>query len=416
MGIPNSSFLFLLFFLSPAFLAESKTDPSDIKALKLLRRGLDPASITPGSCISSWNFSFDPCDAIFSQAFTCGFRCDLIDAAGFSRITEISLDHAAYAGSLSLSHLPFLDTLDVADNLLTGPIASPLSKFPRLRRLSLSANAFDGEIPASIGSLAALEELYLDHNRLRGSLPPSLAGLSLLKTMELHGNNLSGALPDLSALKSLSLLDLSDNQLSGAAGPMPESIAQISLRNNAFQQLPDGVGGMQLLQVLDLSNNRLWGGVPAALFTHPSLQQLTLSHNQLTWIEEPADSGAGSQLIALDLSYNALGGTLPDFLGRMPALSALSLESNRFTGMIPAQYAMKAVFPGEGVEAFQRLLLSGNYLFGPIPGPLLGMKPGSANVSLVDNCLWRCPRSFFFCQGGEQKPLADCKNFSPVIP
>ncbi|KAK2977037.1 hypothetical protein RJ640_007495 [Escallonia rubra] len=67
------------------------------------------------------------------------------------------------------------------------------------------------------------------------------------------------------------------------------------------------------------------------------------------------------------------------------------VDIKRYRGMIPVQYAMKTAGPGEGVSGFERLLLGGDYLFGAIPRPLLGMKPGSATVSLGDNCLYRCP-------------------------
>ncbi|CAN0919080.1 hypothetical protein LINGRAHAP2_LOCUS31248 [Linum grandiflorum] len=97
----------------------------------------------------------------------------------------------------------------------------------------------------------------------------------------------------------------------------------------------------------------------------------------------------------------------------MPKLSALSLENNKFTGVIPTQYAVKAVLPYAGVSPFARLLLGGNYLFGPIPGPLMGLQPGSSNVSLHDNCLYRCPTVLFFCQGGDQKSVTECRNFQP---
>ncbi|XP_058098689.1 receptor-like protein 43 [Magnolia sinica] len=416
---PILPFLLLLISLASELLllpGDSKTHPSDIQALKDLQQGLDSSSITPGSCISSWNFSIDPCDHIFSESFTCGFRCDT-SVSGLTRITEISLDHgAAYSGSLSLSNLPYLETLDIADNLFTGPIPSSLSNITRLRRISLSRNAFSGEIPTSIGSISSLEELYLDNNQLQGPIPESIGALQNLKRLELQANKLFGKLPDMSSLKSLYFLDMSDNRISGNLSSMPESIVEISMRNNSLEQLPDGLGNLRFLQVLDLSNNNLSGGVPAVVFNHPSLEQLTLSHNQLSSLQEPENSGAGSQLIAVDLGYNALGGLLPAFMGMMPRLSALTLESNRFTGMIPSQYALKAVVPGPGMAPFMRLLLSGNYLFGPIPSPLIGMKPGSAIVSLVDNCLMRCPESFFFCQGGKQKSFSDCRNFSPVIP
>ncbi|CAN0906486.1 Serine/threonine-protein kinase BRI1-like 1 [Linum grandiflorum] len=124
--------------------------------------------------------------------------------------------------------------------------------------------------------------------------------------------------------------------------------------------------------------------------------------------------GFRSKLIAVDLSHNDLQGLLPAFLCLMPKLSALSLEENRFTGMIPLGYAVKAAAVAVKGAAFERLLLGGNYLFGSIPEAKLGMKAGSANVSLVDNCLYRCPNHLFFCRGGGQKSLVDCKRFWPV--
>lgn len=72
----------------------------------------------------------------------------------------------------------------------------------------------------------------------------------------------------------------------------------------------------------------------------------------------------------------------------MPNLSALSLEHNKFIGMIPTQFALKVAAPGANTTSFEGLLWGSNYLFGPIPAPLMGMKPGFANVSLVDNCLY----------------------------
>jgi hypothetical protein len=65
--------------------------------------------------------------------------------------------------------------------------------------------------------------------------------------------------------------------------------------------------------------------ISSVLFDHPSLQQLTLSHNNFTSLEVPSNNGVLSRLVALDLSYNELGGLLPAFMGSMPELSALSL-------------------------------------------------------------------------------------------
>ncbi|KAJ7953076.1 Leucine-rich repeat receptor-like protein kinase [Quillaja saponaria] len=361
------SSLVLVFVIAGVLIgAESKTYWGDIEVLKELKNGFDPGSLNPGSCVSSWDFTIDPCDNLFGEKFTCGFRCDLV-VSGISRITELGLDQAGYAGSLSSIswNLPYLETLDLSSNFFSGAIPDSLSNLTRLRRLGLSRNLFTGEIPSSIGSLPNLEELYLDNNNLQGTMPASLNGLVSLKRLEIQSNKLNGTLPDLGSLRNLYYLDISDNAIVGEPpATLPSSLIQISMRNNSL-------GGTL---------------IPESFINLMSLQ---------------------SELIAIDLSNNELQGLLPSFMALMPKLSALSLENNKFTGMIPTQYALKAAVPDSGISPFARLLLGGNYLFGPIPDPLRFLKPGSANVRLVDNCLYRCPDAFFFCQGGDQKSLTE---------
>lgn len=415
-----SLLLLMLAFSQRFFLVDSTTDPGDIKVLKDLKNGLNPKSIVPGSCLSSWDFTLDPCDHVFSNHFTCGFRCDRV-VSGLFRVTEITLDQAGYSGSLTSTtwSLPYLQTLEISENSFSSSIPDSISNLTRLRRLSLSRNSLSGPIPDSLSSLSQLHELYLDNNELNGPIPLTLNKLVNLKRLEVQRNNLSGKIPNLGSLRNLNFFDASDNELSGEVPlTLPKSLVEVSVRNNNLQgNLPESLANLGYLQVLDLSHNELSGPVISVLFDHLSLQQLTLSHNNFTSLEVPSNY-VNSRLIALDLSYNELRGLLPVFIGLMPKLSALSLEHNKFTGMIPMAYAMKAaVPPGAGTTAsFQRLLLGGNYLFGLIPDALMGLKPGSVNVSLVDNCLYMCPNKFFFCQGGDQKSLVDCKNFGPVIP
>ncbi|KAK6924438.1 Leucine-rich repeat-containing N-terminal, plant-type [Dillenia turbinata] len=397
-------------------LTHSKTYLEDIQVLKDLKNSLSPSSIIPGSCLSSWDFSVDPCDNAHTEKFTCGLRCDVV-LSGSSRITEITLDQAGYSGSLSSSsswNLPYLETLDVSNNFLSNSVPDSLSNLTRLRRLSLSGNSFSGKIPTSIGSLYNLEELYLDHNEFEDRIPGSFNGLTSLKRLELQGNKLYDEFPNLGYLINLYYLDVSDNFISGEVPvkTLPWSLVEISMRNNSLEgQVPyEEVSNFGYLQVLDLSHNKLSGSIPASLFSHPSLQQLTLSFNQFSSLQVPANMGFHSELIAVDLSDNQIQGLLPAFMALLPKLSALSMENNKFTGLIPTQYALKAAVPGSGIAPLERLLLGGNYLLGPIPGPLMGLKPGSVNVNLVDNCLYRCPEIFFFCQGGGQKSLMESCN------
>ncbi|CAJ1942439.1 unnamed protein product [Sphenostylis stenocarpa] len=413
--------LFLIFSLFvTSFVTESATHWGDTQVLKELKDNLEPASVTPGSCVYSWDFSFDPCDNLFGDKFTCGFRCDAF-VSGTSRLTELTLDPAGYTGSLSATwNLPYLETLDVSNNFFSGQIPDSLSNLTRLTRLGLSKNSLTGTIPSSLSSLTNLQELYLDNNNLQGPIPVSFNALTNLKRLEMQSNKLNGVVPSLSSLKNLFHLDLSFNLFTGGLpSALPESLLQISMRNNSLSGAlePESLRNLNYLEVMDLSGNRLSGAVPFALFELPSLQQVTLSFNEFSHMEAPSHAlEMRSGVIAVDLSNNELGGFLPLFLALMPNLSSLSLENNKFGGMIPIQYALKTAFPEAGVAPLERLLLGGNYLFGGIPSPLMALEPGSANVRLVDNCLYRCPLTFFFCQGGEQKSLEECKRFSHFIP
>ncbi|GAB2224415.1 hypothetical protein Droror1_Dr00005174 [Drosera rotundifolia] len=417
MTTPPRHLLFILstiiFFLLQ--FADSKTYWKDIHVLHQLKSSIAPSTILPGSCISSWDFSLDPCDSLYSSSFTCGFTCDS------SRITEIALDQAGYSACLSSvpwSSLSSLRSLDVSGNNFSGPIPESISRLGQLQKLVLSRNSLSGPIPGSLDGLSGIQEMYLDGNGIQGAVPRSLGRLTGLQRLEIQGNKLSGEFPDVSGMTGLYFLDASDNGFSGRMPiGFPASIVEISMRNNYLEGgIPEEIGRLGYLQVLDLSNNRFAGTVPASLFAHPSLQQLTLANNRLSGVQVPIDLGTRSGLIAVDLSGNELGGLLPGFMGLMPKLSALSLENNRYIGLIPTLYGLKVAMPEPGVAPFERLLLGGNYLVGPIPGLFMGLKPGTVNVNLVDNCLFQCPAAFFFCQGGEQKPLSQCRSFAPVIP
>ncbi|KAG9137237.1 hypothetical protein Leryth_024940 [Lithospermum erythrorhizon] len=399
----------------------SETHWEDIQVLKQFKDSIDSNSIRNASCLSSWDFSVDPCDNLFGDKFTCGIRCDVV-LGSISRVTELGLEEASYSGSLSSVdwNLPYLETLDLTGNYVHGWVPDSFSNLTRLKKLRVSGNSLTGSIPESLGLVSGLEELSLDNNFLVGIVPLALNGLNNLKRLELQGNKLSGLFPDLSKLGELSYLYASDNAFSGQLPEhFPGGLIEFSMRNNRFEgNIPAKLIELANLQVLDLSHNRLSGSVPATLFTHPTLQQLTLSDNQFGSVQDPvtASSVLNSQLIALDLSNNAIFGLLPEFMGSMPQLSVLSLENNKFSGFIPALYVMRVFLPGEGLARLERLLLGGNYIYGAIPSPWLDLEAGSVKVRLGNNCFYRCPLRYFLCEGGVQKSINDCKEFGPIIP
>eukprot|EP00249_Psilotum_nudum_P031957 c47013_g1_i1 orf=140-1486(+) len=414
----------VLFLLLAAFCAifenngvNAVTNPLDIQALMRVKAAVDPETIQISSCLGSWDFSLDPCDNRFGQIFTCGFDCTL-NAAGMQRVTSLQFDSSGYRGTLSpfISNMTALQHLQVSGNALGGVIPDSIAQLTQLTSLDLSSNSITGRIPVSLGSLRRLEILNLANNLLEGSIPVSLNDLRGLTELRMNNNRLNGLVPALSGLKQLRLMDLSNNALSGGIPlQMPPSISSLCLKNNQLVgNLPTSVGELQELNVLDLSDNQLTGTVDASLFAHPSLQQVNLSNNRFTMLLVPDSSRLNSQMIALDLSYNVISGSLPAYFATMTKLSSLSLRNNFFTGVIPIQYALKAVGVRGGIEQLQRLMLDGNYLTGPLPSPFMNLLPGSMVASFIDNCFHNCPSRLFFCQGGRQKAEDLCRLFDTV--
>ncbi|KAK9948490.1 hypothetical protein M0R45_004063 [Rubus argutus] len=177
--------------------SESKTYWGDTQVLKQLKNGLDPNSVSQGSCISSWDFSLDPCDSLFSDRFTCGFRCDLVDDSGVSRVTEIGIDQAGY----SVSRL-FLD-----NNHLDGSIPPSLNNLVSLNRLEIQANRLGGEFPKLDSQQPLLLRRQQQRNHPVKFRPPIP---SLVDSISNADNSLVGTVPrkPLQQLGSLQVLDL----------------------------------------------------------------------------------------------------------------------------------------------------------------------------------------------------------------
>ncbi|XP_043711896.1 putative receptor-like protein kinase At3g47110 [Telopea speciosissima] len=382
-----SNLLLLLLCLS-SFLpshpqVQAATLPSDIYALKALKASIKPNSISPWSCLGSWNFSFDPCSLPRRTYFICGISC----SPDSTRVTSLTLDPVGYSGTLTplLSQLTQLTQLDLSDNSFYGPIPSSLSSLSKLETLSLRSNSFSGNIPPSLTKLASLVSLDISSNALTGPLPVTLSSLSSLTTMDLSFNKLTGSLPRLPP--NLVELALKANSLSG------------SLSQSLFE-------GITQLEVVELGANRFTGAVQAWFFLIPSLQQVDLANNSFTRIEiQKSGNVKNSQLVAVDLGFNRIKGYLPVNLASFPQMASLSLRYNRFRGPIPWEFYKKA-----SDQSLRRLFLDGNFLNGKPPAGFFSGGSGSSVAgSFGDNCLESCPASSQLCSSS-QKPTSVCRQ------
>ena len=209
-----------------------------------------------------------------------------------------------------------VDSLELAENQLTGPIPEALGNLNSLQYLSLYDNQLTGPIPETLGQLNNLQSLWLGYNQLTGPIPETLGQLNNLQYLDLINNQLTGPIPEaLSNLNDLKHLALAGNQLTGliprTLGQL-DSLEHLSLADNQLTgTIPETLGQLDNLQYLDLANNQLTGTIPETLGQLNSLKRLSLADNQLT-------------------------GEIPQALGQLNNLQYLNLIDNQLTGCIPS--------------------------------------------------------------------------------
>ncbi len=208
--------------------------------------------------------------------------------------------------------------------------------------------------------------------------------------LRLSSNDLTGGIPEsLGQLENLNILDLSLNHLTGG---IPASLGQLknlrildlSSSGNALTGgIPASLGQLKNLRDLDLSNNALTGGIPASLGQLKNLHMLSLEGNALTGAI-PASLGQLENLRKLYLTGNALTGGIPASLGQLKNLQTLELRdgnwatSENLTGGIPASLGQ--------LKNLHTLDLSHHALTGEIPASL-GQLANLRTLDLSDNGL-----------------------------
>lgn len=132
--------------------------------------------------------------------------------------SEVSLDFSSnhlYGPLPSLP--PSTSHLILSKNMFSGPISS-LCTLPdpsRLYELDLSDNRFSGQFPTCWILFQELRILNLARNNFTGKIPTSLDYLPQLAVLRLRNNELSGEIPSLWSCKTLTILDLGENRISG---------------------------------------------------------------------------------------------------------------------------------------------------------------------------------------------------------
>ncbi|KAK4845122.1 hypothetical protein QYF36_001155 [Acer negundo] len=135
-----------------------------------------------------------------------GIQCSHDD-----RVTGISLQSMGLTGKVSanaFAYFPELTLISFNNNSISGNVVN-LSSNHKLKHIDLSGNRLYGQISPSLLSLDLLESLQLQDNSLTGPIPEF--NQSSLKVFNVSNNNLKGKIPTTPVLQSFSSASYSNN-------------------------------------------------------------------------------------------------------------------------------------------------------------------------------------------------------------
>uniref|UniRef100_A0A803QRA3 Leucine-rich repeat-containing N-terminal plant-type domain-containing protein n=1 Tax=Cannabis sativa TaxID=3483 RepID=A0A803QRA3_CANSA len=270
----------------------------------------------------------------------------------------------------------FLTSLEVADNNNMNNASSPQSD--------------DKEFPLFC-NLKSLQLLDLSNNLFSGlTLPKCMENPNnLLAVLNIKNNHFHGTIPQLCSNEgrnSFKMVDISYNQFEG---PIPRSMAKC-LR----------------LESLNMGDNQLFDVFPSWLGTLPNLRLLILRSNRLHGIiTNPVSSFEFQNLRVIDLSHNNFTGQFPSkYLENWNAMKVIesstsymktesSFEAVRRTWMLEYTYSTSITMKGSEVpygkiqEVLVVIDLSSNRFEGKI-SEAIGSLQGLRVLNLSNNVLW----------------------------
>ncbi|KAL1207422.1 Leucine-rich repeat receptor-like protein kinase TDR [Cardamine amara subsp. amara] len=152
---------------------------------------------------------------LFSNNFTGTLSPSLSNC---STLVRIRLEDNSFSGVIpfTFNQLPHISYIDLSRNKLTGGIPQDISKATKLDYFNISNNPeLGGKLPLDIWSAPNLHNFSASSCSIYGCLP-EFKSCKSITVIELSNNNISGSLtPSLSACFSLQKMDFSYNNLSG---------------------------------------------------------------------------------------------------------------------------------------------------------------------------------------------------------
>ncbi|KAF7081490.1 hypothetical protein CFC21_085428 [Triticum aestivum] len=306
-------------------------------------------------------------------------------------LQHMSADHIYLGSNKFTGEVPRLPInivrLNLSSNSLSGSLPSELNA-PLLEEFLLANNQFIGTIPSSICQLTKLKRLDLSGKQLTGDIMQCQKALvpnstdqfgSDMLSLALNNNDLTGEFPKfLQRSSGLMFLDLSYNRLFGG---LPEWLPQkmphmkiLRVRSNMFSgHIPKSLTSLHGLHYLDIAHNNMTGSIPWSLSNLKAMMTMVSQDTGDYIYEESIPVITKDQkrdytfaiyqlLVVLDLSSNSLAGQVPEEITLLIGLTNLNLSNNQLTGVIPNKIG--------DLRQLDSLDLSINEFSGEIPSSL----------------------------------------------
>ncbi|XBJ21321.1 hypothetical protein VPH35_011995 [Triticum aestivum] len=320
-------------------------------------------------------------------------------------LKSLNLEHGELSGPLpnELGNLTLLETFNIGNNNIRGMIPATTQAMCNLRSLNLNFNIISADITKVIDRIPncswnKLQELSLDYADITGATLQFVSNLPSLTMLDISDNQLSGPVPveigvltnltdlylgswnNLSGvisedhfvgLMNLKSLDLSDNNLE--LNIDSHWVPPFNLHRASFSSCQLGPQFPKWLQLqgsindLDISNTSLVGRIPDWFWTTFSeTRYLDISLNQLSVFDDPFKEVYEDKysFVDMELHYNdsismVMKGQVLEYGENIVYLMSIDLSCNSLTGEIPEELSSLA--------ALISLNLSSNLLSGNIP-------------------------------------------------
>ncbi|XP_021801225.1 receptor-like protein 12, partial [Prunus avium] len=274
----------------------------------------------------------------------------------------LSIQNNSFHGVLpqAYTNTSNLRVFDVSLNQLQGQLPRKLANCLMLESLILSKNEFHDVFPFWLGTLPKLKLLSMHHNGFYGVIGKQKRNLHFpeLRILDLSHNNFRGEFPSEYIFSGNPMRGITLGQptymrtnsslpVGGASQPylydfsitvtnkgvdryyskIQEDFGVVDISSNKFEgKIPEFIGNLKGLRLLNVSNNILTGSIPSFLANLTLLESLDLSQNKLSG-EIPQQLTQLTFLASFNVSHNNLTGPIP-YRGQLTTFDVTSYEGN----------------------------------------------------------------------------------------